>query len=364
TLHIVSSKSGTTVEPLRLFDHFYSRASRPLGARAGKSFAAVTDPGSFLERQGKARGLRRVFLNPSDIGGRYSALSLFGLVPAALAGVDIGELLRRASAMARACTEEDPARNPALRLAADMLALADKGRDKFSFLLPEELSTLGLWLEQLLAESLGKEGKGIVPVAEEAGPRPESCGLDRAFVHIGLDSEDGPARPTSPSAVAAAKLEAAGFPVLRTSLKDPLDLGAEFFRWEVAAAALGHLLGIDPFDQPDVQSAKDRTKAVLSSRSGGKLPYPPCTAAGEGFTLTLSKAAAKALAEPAADGEHALGKFASLLRPGDYIGLLAFMDGSGKYAAPLGRIRDSLGAAPKAAVQSGYGPRYLHSTGQ
>ncbi|MEK7747059.1 MAG: single-stranded DNA-binding protein, partial [Elusimicrobiota bacterium] len=136
------------------------------------------------------------------------------------------------------------------------------------------------------------------------------------------------------------------------------------FRWEVAAAALGHLLGIDPFDQPDVQSAKDRTKAVLSSRSGGKLPYPPCTAAGEGFTLTLSKAAAKALAEPAADGEHALGKFASLLRPGDYIGLLAFMDGSGKYAAPLGRIRDSLGAATKAAVQSGYGPRYLHSTGQ
>ena len=362
TLHIVSSKSGTTVEPLRLFDHFYSRASRSLGGSAGKSFAAITDPGSFLERQGKERGLRRVFLNPPDIGGRYSALSLFGLVPAALAGVDIGELLRRAWAMARACAVEDPARNPALLLAAQMLALADKGRDKFSFLLPEELSNLGLWLEQLLAESLGKEGKGIVPVAEGAAPGPESCGPDRAFVHIGLDSkedEDG-----DPSVAAAAKLEAAGFPVLRTSLKDPLDLGAEFFRWEVAASALGHLLGIDPFDQPDVQSAKDRTKTVLSSRSGGKLPYPPCTAAGEGFTLTLSKAGAKALRDPAADGELTLGNFTSLLRPGDYIGLLAFMDSSGKNDAPLGRIKDSLGAATKAAVQSGYGPRYLHSTGQ
>ena len=261
TLFSVSSKSGTTTEPLALYAHFRALVESAVGAEdAGRRFFAITDDGTPLEAMARERGFRRAFLNPADIGGRYSVLSYFGLAPSALTGLDVATLLDRAAGMMNACGPSVPVReNPAALLGAAMAGHAAQGRDKLTLVTSPSIAAFGLWAEQLIAESLGKEGRGIVPVAGEPLLDPAHYGDDRLFVHMRLDGDDNAAEDAALDAI-----EAAGFPFVRLALRDRYDLGAEFFRWELAAAVAGAILGVHPFDQPNVQQAKDQTVLVLS----------------------------------------------------------------------------------------------------
>ena len=336
TFFLVSSKSGTTLETSDLFEYFWQRT----GGSGGRQFAAITDPGTPLAALAAERKLRRVFENPPDIGGRYSALSYFGLVPAALIGVDVGAVLERARGMAEACASAvRVAGNPGARLAAAFAAGFMAGRDKVTIVTAPELAPFGAWAEQLLAESTGKRGRGLVPVAGEPVGGPPVYGNDRLFVALRLEG----AADASASALAA--LETAGHPVVRLALKDRLDLGAEFQRWEVATALAGAWLGVNPFDQPNVAESKANTERVLRQLLKGETPSAP------------------AAVEPANLGE-ALAAWVGGIRRGDYAALLAYLRPSPEVDAVLAEmraaIRDTLGVATTAA----YGPRYLHSTGQ
>ncbi|MFA6093363.1 MAG: glucose-6-phosphate isomerase [Elusimicrobiota bacterium] len=358
TLYVVASKSGTTTEPLRLFDYFWGRAQSELGQNAGKHFIAITDPGSFLAGQAQERGFRKVFLNFADIGGRFSALSYFGLVPAALMGADTEEFLHRAADMAKACAKPDAPENPGLELGAKLAELSRSGQDKLTLLMSPEIESLGLWLEQLVAESTGKEGLGVTPVAMEPASPTSLYGKDRVFVLITLDGSRDP----QPARLAET-FEKAGHPVLRLRLHDALDLGAEFFRWEFATAVLGKALGIDPFDQPDVQSAKDKTKTVLDHRvKTGKLPEVASQIQDDGLELCFSRASKEAGNVSGFDAS--LSSFLNMARPGDYLGLLPFLSPLGEYDALVLSIAKTLRGRSEHALQTGYGPRYLHSTGQ
>jgi transaldolase/glucose-6-phosphate isomerase len=316
TLFIVASKSGTTLETLSHFAYFWEKIPDP------RHFIAITDAGTPLEKLGRERDFRRVFLNPTEIGGRYSVLSYFGLVPAALIGMDLGALLDRAHDMLHACHPcVDPAENPGAWLGAVMAEAALAGRDKLTLVLPQEISTFGYWVEQLIAESTGKEGKGILPVEGEPLGPPEVYGNDRLFVAIG---EDG-----------LAPLEQAGHPVIQLPYSGPLDLGAEFFRWEFATAVAGHVLGINPFDQPNVQQAKDATGRILAA---GRAPADPEI---EPLTALLDR-----------------------VHPGDYIALQAYLPRNATTDARLQAVRVRLRDRHRVATTVGYGPRFLHSTGQ
>lgn len=352
TLYVVSSKSGTTTEPLRLFDYFYARTQNVVGASAGKQFLAITDPGSFLENLAREKGFRRVFTNPVDIGGRYSALSYFGLVPAALAGIDIAQILDRAARILHGCAScVPPPENPGLWLGAVLGTLAKSGRDKITFLVSPEMGSLGLWLEQLLAESTGKEGKGVIPISGEPLQSPQKYGKDRVFVYLRLEGSknatlDGLSRG----------LEKSGHAVIRIPLESPLDLGAEFYRWEFATAVLGSILEINPFDQPNVQQAKDLTKNLLERlEKEGSLPLLPKQAVQEGLSFTFSTAAGEG---------SSISRFLARIKSGDYIALLPYLSPGGEYEESLHALRDVMMRQSGACVQMGYGPRYLHSTGQ
>ena len=336
TFFLVSSKSGTTLETSDLFEYFWQRT----GGKSGAQFAAITDPGTPLAALAAERKLRRVFENPPDIGGRYSALSYFGLVPAALIGVDLKGVLGRARAMAEACATADKvAANPGARLAAAFAAACAAGRDKVTLVTSPELASFGAWAEQLLAESTGKKGKGLVPVAGEALGAPAACGNDRLFVALLLDgSPDAPAQ-------ALGALEAAGHPVVRLALKDRLDLGAEFQRWEVATALVGAWLGINPFDQPNVAESKANTDRVLQQLLEGQTPSVP-----------------EAVERPRF-GE-ALAAWAAGISRGDYVALLAYLPPSPAHDAALAAMRTAIRDALGVATTAAYGPRYLHSTGQ
>lgn len=317
TLFIVASKSGTTLETRSQLDYFWSRV--PDGAR----FVAITDPGTPLADLAAERGFRQVFLNPPDIGGRYSALSCFGLVPAALLGVDLRGLLAPAIELQRACGAcAPPADNPGVRLGAVLGAAAASGRDKLTLVLPPPLAALGAWIEQLVAESTGKDSRGIVPVEGEPLGPPEVYGGDRLFVAYG-DHEG------------LAALESAGHPVARLPAADADSLGAEFYRWEVATAVAGSLLGVQPFDEPNVQQAKDATARILAGSTGNEAP----STAG----------AAELLAG---------------VRPGDYIALQAFLPRSEATVEALQAARVRLRDRYRVAATVGFGPRFLHSTGQ
>jgi transaldolase/glucose-6-phosphate isomerase len=336
TFFLVSSKSGTTLETSDLFEYFWQRT----GGSGGAQYAAITDPGTPLATLAAERKLRRVFENPPDIGGRYSALSYFGLVPAALIGVDIGGVLARARAMADACAAADKvASNPGARLAAAFATGFGAGRDKVTFVTSPELASFGAWAEQLLAESTGKKGKGLVPVAGEPLGAPTVYGNDRLFVWLKLEGAADTAGPL------LAALETAGHPVFRLTLKDRLDLGAEFQRWEVATALAGVWLGINPFDQPNVAESKTNTDRVLRQLVNGQTPSAP------------------AVVDGARLGE-ALAAWTAGIARGDYVALLAYLPPTPEHDAALTAmrvaIRDTLGVATTAA----YGPRYLHSTGQ
>jgi transaldolase/glucose-6-phosphate isomerase len=344
TLFLVSSKSGGTIETMSLFRFFWKRAVEHLSAeRAGRQFVAITDPGTSLERLARERGFRAVFNGPEEVGGRYSALTNFGLVPAALLGVDLRGLLERGQAMARACGAAVPAvQNPGLSLGAALGELTLAGRDKVTFLATPSLESFPDWIEQLVAESTGKHGKGIVPVVGERLGRAEVYGKDRVFAALLLAGEDGELEPR------LVELEAAGHPVLRFRLGDRLDLGREMVRWEMATAAAGAVLEINPFDQPDVQLAKElAAKAMKAEAEHGASPE-----AAQGETIEATGASSLAVA---------LGRWIEGIEPGDYIGLQAYLPAGEE---DLRIIQAALRDWTKLAVTAGYGPRFLHSTGQ
>lgn len=368
TLFLVSSKSGGTVEPNSFFKYFCERVRALKGERAGENFVAITDPGTSLEKLADERKFRRVFPGVPDIGGRYSALSNFGIVPAALAGVDVQTLLERAERMVHACGACVPAKeNPGMVLGTTLAEAARCGRDKITFLISRGIETFADWVEQLIAESTGKEGKGLLPVVGETLGEPGVYGKDRIFVHLKLESEaDGSV------AQALSALEAAGHPVIRISLHDKLDLGQEFFRWEVATATAGALLDIDPFDQPNVQESKDNTNRLLQQfRSQGKFGEEAPLLEADGIELYCNSQPRVSLeGAQAAQGRESdspegfLAAFLNHHREGDYVALLAYLEPTAESGAPLESIRTRVRDATHLATTLGYGPRYLHSTGQ
>ena len=354
TLFVVASKSGTTAEPLAFGDYFYARLKEIKGDRAGENFVAITDPGSQFVAAATAQGYRRIFLNFADVGGRFSALTYFGLVPAALYGLNIGELLARAVGMMRACGADGPvAHNPGLKLGAALGALAQQGRDKLTLVVPEQLADLGLWLEQLIAESTGKEGKGILPVAGEPLAEVAVYGTDRVFVYVGYRGQ-----PDAANTARLQELAQAGHPVITILMNDALDLGQEFFRWEVATAVASATLGINPFDQPNVQAAKTATDGLMKAvEEQGHLPETTAPAAREHGVDYYS----------AAGGNGAAGvlqAFFAQARPGDYLCLQAYLTETPAVSAHLLELRQRVQQALHLATTSGYGPRFLHSTGQ
>jgi len=359
TLFIVSSKSGTTTEPLMFYKYFFNRLREIKGERAGENFVAVTDPGTLMEQMAKGDNFRRIFLNPADIGGRYSALSFFGMVPAALQGFDFKTLLDRALRVVHACAACVPAEdNPAARLGAILGTLANAGRDKLTLSTSPEIASLGLWIEQLIAESTGKEGKGIVPIAGETLGAPNVYSNDRLFVHISIGQPDA----DTESKLRA--LEAAGHPVVRRTLHDTLDLGEEFYVWEMATAVAGAVIGINTFDQPNVQESKDNTKQLLEEyKAKGALPEQQLAAEGLGL-----KAFCDAETQQQLGAGLALDAFVTAhlnrAHPGDYVALLDYIQETPEHESLIQAIRTHLRDALHVATTTGYGPRFLHSTGQ
>jgi transaldolase/glucose-6-phosphate isomerase len=353
TLFIVASKSGTTAEPLAFADYFYAKVKELKGDRAGENFVAITDPGRPLVEQAQERGFRRIFLNFTDIGGRYSALSYFGLVPAALMGLNVAELLARALRMEHACASCVPvAENPGVVLGAVMGELVREGRDKVTFLVPESIATLGMWLEQLLAESTGKEGTGLLPVAGEPIGDPSAYGDDRLFAYIRLQGEVDEALERG-----VAALQEAGQPVVTIQMDDRMDLGQEFFRWEIATATAGAMLGINAFNQPNVQESKDNTNRLLKVvREKDRLPEEK-PALTEGSLRIYAQEAAPTMTET-------LRQFLAQARPGDYVAIQAYLTESPGTEEMLQVIRLYLRNKLHVATTLGYGPRFLHSTGQ
>ncbi|RMG55052.1 MAG: hypothetical protein D6723_03585 [Acidobacteria bacterium] len=343
TLFLVSSKSGTTVETLSLFRYFWHRLSQTTSA-PGRQFVAITDPETPLAALAHERGFRRLFTAPPDVGGRYSALTVFGLVPAALIGVDVRGILDRAWTMAEACAFcVAESNNPCLVLGAALGELALAGRDKVTFLASPALAAFPAWLEQLIAESTGKAGKGIVPVTDEPLAPPEAYGADRFFVSMTLegDEEDRENR--------VAALEAAGHPVVGIRLTEKIDLGQEFFRWEVAVAAAGSVLGIHPFNQPDVELAKRLAREAMTPRDEASRE---ASAVGE-----VTAGEREAL-------RRAVSNWLSAARPGDYVAIQAYLAPTPETTRRLHAVRTRLRDRLRLATTLGYGPRFLHSTGQ
>ncbi|CAN5366335.1 bifunctional transaldolase/phosoglucose isomerase [soil metagenome] len=356
-LFIISSKSGTTTEPLVFYKYWYDQVGKRK-ENPGECFVAITDPGTLMEQMATDDKVKRIFLNPADIGGRYSALSYFGMVPAALMGLDVKKLLDRAERVVHSCASVVPAGdNPSARLGAIMGECAKAGRDKLTISCDPKISSFGLWVEQLLAESTGKDGKGIVPVAGETLGAPSVYGDDRLFVHVSVGKID------SDTEAKLKALEAAGHPVVYRTLTDLYDLGEEFFLWEIATAFAGWRLGINPFDQPNVQESKDATKELLETFArDGKLPEQPVLAKDDALTIyaddkTRGELAVSSVAE-------AIKAHLARVKPGDYIALLDYIEETPEHEETIQAIRAHLRDATKCATTTGYGPRFLHSTGQ
>ncbi|MBI4785510.1 MAG: bifunctional transaldolase/phosoglucose isomerase [Chloroflexi bacterium] len=356
TLFIIASKSGGTIETLDHFEYFYDKA------KIGANFVAITDANSGLAKMAREKEFRRVFLNPSDIGGRYSALSYFGLVPAAAMGVDLEKVLDKADEMAQACASSVPARdNAGVWLGVILATLARRGRDKITIITSRKLESFGMWAEQLIAESTGKEGKGLVPIAGEpvgAPPFDSAQGVygdDRVFVYLRLGTDKTAALDKKVDA-----LEKAGQPVVRLLMDDPIAIGAEFFRWEFAIAVAGALMGINPFDQPNVQESKDNTKRVLEQYATKK-QFAIGAAAWAGDKVAVRWTGPSA----GAQGLRAnLAAFLQSRQPGDYLAFMAYLEQTRQNDATCAKMRVMARDALKIATTVGYGPRFLHSTGQ
>ncbi|MSQ24307.1 MAG: bifunctional transaldolase/phosoglucose isomerase [Chloroflexi bacterium] len=365
TLFIVSSKSGTTLEPNILRDYFFERMKQVVGPeQVGSHFIAITDPGSKLQEVAEHDGYRQVFFGLPTIGGRYSALSDFGMVPAAITGIDVTRFLDNAETMVHSCAPSvPPAENPGVVLGAILGVAANQGRDKVTIFASPEIASMGAWLEQLLAESTGKIGKGLIPVDGEAVGPPNVYGDDRLFVYMRLESSSD---PTQEAAIAA--LEQAGHPVIRIDVAEIYQLGQEFFRWELATAVAGSIIGIDAFDQPDVEASKDVTRelAITYEQTGTLPPETPFFTDGEVALYADPRNSAELMA--AAGSSPSLTAYLKAhldrLRVGDYWGVLAYLARDEVNEAALQRIRQPVRDSKRVATVLGFGPRFLHSTGQ
>jgi transaldolase/glucose-6-phosphate isomerase len=365
TLVIVSSKSGSTLEPNVFKQYFFDRIKRVVGAKeAGRRFIAITDPGSKMKRVAESDGFRHIFYGWPSIGGRYSVLSDFGLVPAAIMGVDVPKFLDRTEEMVCACMPSVPVEeNPGVLLGTVLGVAAGRfGLDKVTIVASPGISSLGAWLEQLVAESTGKDGKGLIPIDGEGLGAPDVYGGDRIFVYLRLLSSPDPEQDR-----AVETLEEAGLPVVRVALRDAYDLGGEFFRWEIATAVAGSILGVHPFDQPDVEASKIVTRRLTTEyETNGALPAETPLFSQDGITLFTDEKNAAVLTREAPESTLAgyLGAHLNRLREGDYLALLAYVEMSEAHERALQAIRLGVRDAKHVATCVQFGPRFLHSTGQ
>jgi transaldolase/glucose-6-phosphate isomerase len=364
TLCIVASKSGSTLEPNIFKQYFFHRIKQAVGnGKAGQHFIAITDPGSKMQQVAERDGFRKIFFGVPSIGGRYSALSNFGMVPAAILGLDLQKFLKRTDEMVQACGPDVPTdQNPGAPLGAILGALGNLGRNKITMITSPGIHDLGAWLEQLLAESTGKQGKGLIPVDRETLGPPEVYGEDRLFVHLRLSRE--------PDAAQKQKLDAlrrAGQPVVEIELADVYDLGQEFFRWEIATAVAGAILGINPFNQPDVEASKVVTRQLTEAyEKTGKLPQEDPFFEEGGIKLFADETNAANLSKLASNRSLTAFLRAHLnqLGQGDYLALLAYIEMNGVHEEQLQVMRHAVRDRKRVATCLGFGPRFLHSTGQ
>jgi glucose-6-phosphate isomerase len=364
SLFIVSSKSGSTLEPNIFKDYFLSRMRETVGeSLAGSHFVAITDPGSQMQKTAEADGFRKIFFGVAGIGGRYSALSHFGTVPAAVMGLDLDRFLGSAAEMVEACASAPVEENPGVTLGCVLGALASAGRDKVTFIASPGIHDVGAWLEQLLAESTGKQGKGLIPVDREPLGGPQVYGQDRVFAYLRLSAEADAGQDS-----AVASLESAGQPVIRVELADRYDLGQELFRWEIATAVAGSILRVNPFDQPDVEASKVATRELTAAyEKSGSLPKEEPLLEGSGLSLFTDPENADFLRRGAGAGaglEAILRTHLGRLKPGDYFALLAYVEMSAEHEELLSAMRLAVRERKQVATCVGFGPRFLHSTGQ
>ncbi|GEO98248.1 bifunctional transaldolase/phosoglucose isomerase [Methylobacterium haplocladii] len=362
TLFIVASKSGSTLEPNVFRDYFLGRMKEVVGDRAGRHFVAVTDPGSAMEKAAQADGFRKIFYGVPRIGGRYSVLSAFGLVPAAAAGVEIDEFLESAHIMVRSCGPMvPPANNPGVRLGAAIGSAAlEHGRDKVTIICSPGVGTFGTWAEQLIAESTGKEGKGVIPIEGEPVGVPAVYGRDRFFIYLRLDG-----RADAQQDEAVKGLESEGHPLVRIDLEKVEQLAQEFFRFEIATAVAGAVLGINPFDQPDVEASKIETKKLFSAaEETGALPAETPLFEDDTIALYADTANAEALAQGEGGVEATIARHLARVKEDDYVALLGYIERNAAHHAALQDARLAVRDARKVATCLEFGPRFLHSTGQ
>ena len=361
TLFCVSSKSGTTLEPNIYMQYFYAETKKLVGDRAGHHFIAVTDPGSKLEGVSKQLGFRGLFHGVPSIGGRYSALSDFGLIPHAAMGLDTERLLRHTAAMVEACKTSSAAKNPGVALGLFLgTAAVNFRRDKVTLICSRSVYDLGAWLEQLLAESTGKQGKGLIPVDREPLFDPDQYGKDRVFAYITYAGDTDTEKEN-----AVGKLEKAGAPVVRIVLNDLYDIGQTFFQWEIATAVAGAVIGINAFNQPDVEASKIATRDLTSEfEKTGSLPSEEPILDQDGIKLFTDKANAEALVNGGTTLGAVIRRHVDRIKPGDYFGLLAYIPMFPEYEATLEKIRKEIVESKQVATVLGFGPRFLHSTGQ
>jgi transaldolase/glucose-6-phosphate isomerase len=362
TLFIVSSKSGTTLEPNILKEYFFERAKQSLGDKVASRFVAITDPGSKLREAAERENFGKIFLGVPAIGGRYSALSDFGLVPAAAMGIDVLAFLERTIPMVRACGDASARNNPGVILGAVLGSAHNSGRDKVTIISSPGINDLGAWLEQLMAESTGKNGKGLIPVDREPAGANDVYSDDRVFVYLRLESA-----PDTSQDASIKQLIEAGHPVVMISIADVYDLGQEFFRWEIATAVAGSIIGINPFDQPDVEASKIETRKLTDEyERSGALPSESPFFEAEGIKLFADEKNAGELKTAA--GEASLGGYIKAhldrLDRGDYFGMLAYIEMNEAHERTLQAARASVRDKKRVATCLGFGPRFLHSTGQ
>ena len=364
TLFIVSSKSGSTLEPNIFKQYFFERVKQVAGDQAGSRFIAVTDPGSKLQKVAESDKFRHIFPGVPSIGGRYSALSNFGMVPAAIMGVDTKKLMERTEEMVQACASTVPVEeNPGVILGLILGCAAIAGRDKVTIIASPGIFDLGAWLEQLLAESTGKQGKGIIPVDRELTAAPDIYGNDRVFAYLRLESAPDAQQDSKVDA-----LEKAGQPVIRIGIGDTYDLGQEFFRWEIATAVAGSILRINPFNQPDVEASKIATKNLTSEyEKTGSLPSEKPVLEDKGVKLFTDEKNAAELAKLTASDKSLVGYLKahfSRMQAGDYFALLAYVEMNEAHEQALQKVRHAVRNKKRVATCLGFGPRFLHSTGQ
>ncbi|MCU1241827.1 MAG: transaldolase [Candidatus Acidoferrum typicum] len=358
---IVSSKSGSTLEPNIYKQYFFERIAKKVGPKeVGNRFIAITDPGSKMQQVAEADKFRHIFFGVPSIGGRYSALSNFGMIPGAIMGLDIAKLLKNTQEMVKACGANITAdKNPGVQLGTILGTAANEGLDKLTIISSPGIHDLGAWLEQLVAESTGKQGKGIIPVDREKLAKPEAYGSDRVFAYLRLET-----KPDKKQDAAVLALEKDGLPVVRISVKNTYNLGQEFFRWEIATAVAGSIIGINPFNQPDVEASKIETRKLTSEyEKTGKLPPESPFLETEGIKLYADAKNTAALKNSKTLAD-ALKFHLDRINANDYFGVLAYITMNRQNEDALQVIRHMVRDDKKAATVLGFGPRFLHSTGQ